>query len=382
MNASSANVTAPPLRAVESDALIESSFRRLLSAIEVERGGIRGTWQQLQQERDGTTAELERLRQDTEDWCFSEQHKIDAEWKRLDTLTSTLNELFPPLKEADVLEINCSGRTFTLPRSTLCCIEGSRFNELFSEQGVKAIPKDPDGRLFLDFNPVCFGLVVEYLQNRRLRLDAPLPVIPLAQQKNMELMAEAWKLRPFLRENKINPVHGTSLHVAGLRIRATHPGWQVISAQNPLPLAASSYFEVTVVANSDPKGGWCAFGVCTHIPSGQEVHSIRVPESAMYASNNGVIGNLVSLDDVESVAKGIKFTAGTTVGIRHDVGNHCLQWYVNRKLIGTSPIKEDMLDKARCLYPVFALCEPEQTIEVNFHPGDPAPSTALTDGKR
>jgi len=377
----SAFAMAAPLRAVESDALIESSFRRLLSSIEAERGAIRGTWQQLQQDRDGTTAELERLRQDTEEWCYSEQQKIDAEWKRLDTLTLTLNHLFPHTEEADLLKINCSGRTFTIPRGTLCSIEGCKFNELFSQEGVKAIPPGPEpGSIFLDFNPVCFGLVVEYLQNRRLRLDSPLPVIPAAQQKNMEMMAEAWRIRPFLRENRINPVHGTSLHLSGLRLRATHPGWQVISAQNPLPMAASSYFEVKVVANPDPKGGWCAFGVCTHIPSGQEVHSIRVPESAMYASNNGVIGNMVANEDAENVAKGIKFTEGSIVGIRHDVGSKSLQWYFNRKLLGTTAIKEEMLEKAQSLFPVFALCEPEQQIEVNFHPDEPS-SAALTDGR-
>lgn len=376
------DATAKPLRAVESDALIESSFRRLLSAIEAERGSIRGTWQQLQQERDGTTAELERLRNDTEEWCFSEQQKIDAEWKRLDTLTSTLNQLFPPLEEEDLLRINCSGKTFTVPRSTLCSIEGCRFNQLFSEEGIKDIPPGPEpGSIFLDFNPVCFGLVVEYLQNRRLRLDAPLPIIPAAQQKSMELLAEAWKIRPFLRENKINPVHGTSLIVIGLQITATHPGWQVISAQHPLPMAASSYFEVKVLANPDPKGGWCAFGVCTHIPAGQEVHSIRVPESAMYASNNGVIGNMISNEDAENVAKGIKFTEGSTVGIRHDVGSKCIQWYFNKKFLGTSAIKEDMLDKAQTLFPVFALCEPDQMIEVNFNPDEP-PSAALMDGRK
>lgn len=368
------NATALPLRPIESDALVESSFRRLLSAIEAERGAIRGTWQQLQQERDGTLQELERLRQDTEDWCFHEKQKIDAEWKRLDALTTTMNEMLTPQSEPP-LDINCAGTLFTIPRSTLCNIEGSTMNQLFSEDGIKQIPRDADGRLFLDFNPVCFGLLVEYLQNRRLRLDAPLPVVPVAQQKNMELLAEAWKLRPFLKENKINPVHGTSLHVAGLRIRATHPGWQVISSASPLPMAAPSYFEVKVLKNPDPMGG-CAFGVCSHIPAGKEVHSIRLPESVMYASNNGVIGDLVTIDDAENVGKKVQLAEGTVLGVRHEVGTHSLQWFVDKKLLGQTPIKEEMIEKTRNLYPIFALCDPEQTIEVEFRASVPA--SALT----
>ena len=53
---------------------------------------------------------------------------------------------------------------------------------------------DEDGRFFLDFNPECFSMVVEYLRNRRLRPDAPLPVVPQVQKRNMELLAEAWIL--------------------------------------------------------------------------------------------------------------------------------------------------------------------------------------------
>ena len=37
----------------------------------------------------------------------------------------------------------------------------------------------------------CFSVVVEYLRNRRLRADAPLPVVPVVQRRNMELLAEA-----------------------------------------------------------------------------------------------------------------------------------------------------------------------------------------------
>lgn len=53
---------------------------------------------------------------------------------------------------------------------------------------------DEEGHFFLDFNPQCFSMVVEYLRNRRLRPDAPLPVIPQVQKRNMELLAEAWIL--------------------------------------------------------------------------------------------------------------------------------------------------------------------------------------------
>ena len=59
---------------------------------------------------------------------------------------------------------------------------------------------DEEGRFFLDFNPQCFSMVVEYLRNRRLNLDAPLPVVPQVQKRNMELLAEAWMLGSICKE--------------------------------------------------------------------------------------------------------------------------------------------------------------------------------------
>jgi len=358
------------LRAIESDALIEPSFRRLLAAIDGERERIRGTWQQIQQEREGTTSELERLRQDTEDWCTSEKAKIGAEWKRLDRLSEQMNELWP--QETEIIDINCSGTVFTISRRSLCSIEGSVLSRVFSDEFISEVPRDEMGRFFLDFNPQCFGLVIEYLQNRRLRLDAPTPVVPVAQRHNMELLAEAWKLTPFLHENRINPVHTTSLLVRGNTIQSTHPGWQVISAQHALPASGPSYFEVTVVKNPDPRGG-LAIGLCGHIPQGTEIHSIRLMGSILYNSNNGLIGDCYQNSDVPDK---IQFVEGATIGIKHDVSTHSLLWYHNREYIGTVDIKEESLETMRTLYPVFALYVTGLTLQVDFSATSPAPAVS------
>merc|ERR1712061_613670 len=195
-----------------------------------------------------------------------------------------------------------------LARQTLCCIEGSILAHMFTDLHSE-IPRDEFGRYYFDFNPDCFSILVEYLQNRRLRVDAPLPVIPAAQQENMELLAQAWNLTPFLYENKINPVHGTSLLVTpGNIIQATHPGWQIIASQHPLPKAGHAYFEIKILANPDPRGG-LALGVCNHIPTGTEIHSIRLNGSVMYNSNNGIIGDCIDSSDVE---QGIQLLEGNT----------------------------------------------------------------------
>jgi len=381
--------TTSGLRAVESDALIESSFRRLLAALEQERDQIRDSWQKLSQERDGTTNELERIRQETEDWCYREKTKIEAEWERLNKLSEEMAKLWP--ENLEVVQINCAGQVYTLPKETLCGIPGSALCDMFSDEFIQEIPRDEEGRFYLDFNPKCFGIVVEYLRNRRLRVDAPLPVIPAAQQRNMEVLAEAWKLRPFIKQNRMNPLHGTSLQIvtksaedivaeAGFTqlpieasgevletIKSVHPGWQVIGAQNALPVSSPSYFEMSILANPDSRGGM-AIGICNHIPTGPETHSIRLECCVIYNSNNGVIGDAIGDHDVQP---GLEMNQGDTIGVRHDVASRTLQWFHNRKYIGTSTFKEEYLERLGMIYPVFGLYVPGQTITVDFRAAAP-----------
>lgn len=364
------------LRAVESDAQMESSFRRLLAAVEGEREEIRGSWSQLQDDRESTAAELEDLRQQTEDWCASEKAKIDAEWKRLDRLSEKMADLWP--KKFEIMKINCMGTVYEVPRSTLCSIEGSFLAELFSEENSHQIRPDANGCYYLDINPHCFALVIDYLLNRRLRIDAPLPVVPKSQQLNMELLAEAWNLKPFLKVNRLNTMHGTSLHVNGNTIRATHPGWQVISAQFPMPLANPYYFEVTILKNpAAGSSGGLAVGVMGHSPQGPEVHTIRLPSSVMYNSNNGVLSDVVDQADIDNVRKGVVLKEGSTMGVRHDPASHSLQFFFNGLSIGTAAIKEDCMDRMRDLFPVVALYVPDQVVQVEFRA---APKAALQDG--
>jgi len=371
--------TSTGLRAVESDALIESSFRRLLASIEAERDQIRAAWQRLSQVRDGTTEELERIRQETEDWCYSEKQKIEAEWQRLDKLSVDMASVWPSTLE--VLQINCSGEIFTIPKESLTGIPGSRLAEMFSDEIMPEIPRDEQGRFYLDFNPVCFGIVIEYLRNRRLRADAPVPIIPAVQQRNMEVLAEAWKLWPFIKENRINPLHGTSLSVttrhdstdrgAGAPakeiVRATHTGWQVVSAQTSLPVSSPSYFEVQILKNPDSRGGM-AIGICNHIPKGMEIHSIHLHCCQLYNSNNGLIGDCISEHDVRP---GLQLKEGETLGIRNDVATRTLQWFHNRRYIGSSAFKPEMLEDMRQIYPVCALYVPEQALSVDFRAESP-----------
>lgn len=356
----------------ENEALIESSFRRLLASIESEREKLRNTWQQIQGESSTTVTELARIRQDTEEWCHSERYKVESEWKRLDKLRERMSVLWPS-DRSEFLEINCSGEIFSIPKAALCSIEGSYLNHMFSDAFAQSVPRDGSGRFFLDFNPVCFALIVEFLQARWTKPDAQPPPVPPEQRQNMDLLAEALRLKPFLRLNEINQKHGTSLRVAGNVIVATHPGWQVISSRDPLLMSGSSYFETQVMANPDKMKGGLAIGVCGHMPEGKEIHTIRLNHTIFYSSNNGLIGDDVAVHNVE---KGIQFIEGSVLGIRHDITSRSLFWYHNRLLIGGCSLKKESIENFRVLYPVFALFCPNQKIQVDFSANNPSARSA------
>jgi hypothetical protein len=245
---------------------------------------------------------------------------------------------------------------------------------MFSRQSISEMGRDPQGRIVIDFNPECFTILVEYLHNRRLRPDAPVPVIPSRLKGSMDKFAERLRLKPFLTENKISPVHSTSLWVDSERnsIQATHPGWQVISTTHPLP-DIGGYIEISIENNPNCKGGM-AIGVCGHIPQGSEVHSISVPDCMLYNSCNGILGDCIDGHDVK---KELPLEAGSTIGIKNDLQSHRVLWYYKSKdslkveKIGSTILREDALDRMRQLYPVFAMYVPDQRVKVHFNAVDP-----------
>lgn len=346
---------------MDSTAEIRPSFQRLVTALESERDQINAQLEEIDQTRIMSTNELMNLRRQTEEWCSNEKAKIDKEWARLDNLSDRMRQFFPDTLE--IVNINCSGTAFTLPRSTLCSLQDSKLAVMFSDPFINNIPKDPEGKFYVDFNPECFSIVVDYLRNRRLRPDAPVPTVPAVHQQSMDLLAEALNLQPFMNENQVSPIHKTSLYVNGNVIQAMHPGWQVISAAIPLPLAKSSYFEVKILANPNTSGG-LAIGVCGHVPSGDEVHSIHLSDSVLYNSHNGLVGDCCEIND--DVRKGVQLKQGDVFGIRCEISKHGLIWYHNHQPIGASIIKEDFVDKMQTVYPVFAMYAPDTRIQVDF----------------
>lgn len=346
----------------ENEPLIESSFRRLLASIESEREKIRQTWHEIDQRSEEMHSGLEEMRREIDEWCQKEQGAITERWAEIDKLRERMS-VINPVDAGDILNINCSGTYFQVPKNLLCSIEGSLLNHMFSDAFIHNVPQDKEGCYFLDFNPVCFSIILEYLQRPA---EAPPPPIPPEQQMNMDLLVEALRLKNFYRMNHIIPNHGTSLRLTPGKnvLEATHEGWQIVAAQYPLSMAGQSFFEVTVLTNPNPKGG-LAVGVCGHIPTGSEVNTIRLTHSVLFNSGVGLVGDSISLENVE---KNKPLKEGVTIGVKHDVHSHTLNWYYNKIFIGSSSLVLENLEHMRQLYPVFGLLYPGTRISVDFDP--------------
>lgn len=361
----------------ENEALIESSFRRLIVSVEAERGRIRSTWQQIAEETRVTEGELDRLKQDTQEWCNAEKLKIESEWKRLDRLKERMSVLFPADKN-EVLDINCSGTLLTLPKAALCSIEGSYLNHMFSDAFIQSVPRDKQNRYFLDYHPQCFSVVCDFLTARMEKPELPAPLVSPELQQSMDLLVDALQIKPFLRVNSVSTSVQTSLRISGNIITASHHGWQVVAAQYSLPMSCNAYFEVKILANPDQNRSGLAIGVCGHSPQGTEVHSIRLSDSVLYNSNVGVIGTALALENVQ---RGLKLEEGCVLGIKHEVGARTLNFFFSRTTngplmnIGSCSLKTECLERMRTLFPIFALHVPGQKIQVDFTSGSPTKST-------
>ncbi|CAJ1328596.1 unnamed protein product [Effrenium voratum] len=358
-----------PLRVTENEALIESSFRRLIASVEAEREKMRSTWTQIEEEQQVTGDDLSRLKLDTEEWCRIERSKIENEWKRLDRLRERMNVLNTASRE--VLDINCSGQLFQVPKRALCFVEGSYLNHMFSDAYIQSVPRDPQGRYFLDFNPECFGLIVDWLLKLEENPSTKVPTVPEHQQLNMDLLAEALNLRQFAFGNCLRTNHSTSLQVRGNVVEATHMGWQIISAEHPLKMSGNSFFEIRILRNPDPNTDRLAIGLCGHIPTGAEVHSIRIKDAFMYNSNIGLIGDVI---DANNCQEKIKFVEGMTIGVRHDAQTRMTHFYMNRASVGSCALSQDALERMPVLYPIFAMHAAGQKIEVDFSLSGPLAS--------
>ena len=112
----------------------------------------------------------------------------------------------------DVIELNIGGMLVMSKRSTLCLCEGSLLASMFSGRWEESLTRDEAGRVFLDYEPKLFLVVLNHLRHishSRARFDPS--VIPPPTK-------EFWDLVEYLGLTKAFPVCQHEEVVAGASV--------------------------------------------------------------------------------------------------------------------------------------------------------------------
>eukprot|EP01045_Picozoa_sp_COSAG04_P024971 COSAG04_NODE_3202_length_3053_cov_2.417400_2_plen_876_part_00 len=106
---------------------------------------------------------------------------LRGRWAQVSEASRKLDEEKQALKQANAggelepkLELNVGGTTFRkVRRKTLTSVEESHLAELFSGRWEKHILTDSSGVMFLDCNPECFSVIIDFLKKRQKNPGAP-----------------------------------------------------------------------------------------------------------------------------------------------------------------------------------------------------------------
>ena len=137
-----------------------------------------------------------------------EVQRIEAKRKEVEFQEKVLNDerermMQTVVKDDDVISLNIGGKNMAASRSTLCQVEGSLLASMFSGRWEDGLKKDKQGNVFLDFNPTCFKLILNYLRAKKIetpRSQAKKPKPPEEETSNYWNLVEYLGLRDELTE--------------------------------------------------------------------------------------------------------------------------------------------------------------------------------------
>ena len=139
-----------------------------------------------------------------------EVQRIEAKRQEVESQEKALNEerqrmLQILVKDDDVISLNIGGKNKAASRSTLCQVEGSLLASMFSGRWEDKLKKDKQGNVFLDFNPDCFKLILNYLRAKKIetpRSQAKKPKPPEEERSNYWNLVEYLGLREELQSGR------------------------------------------------------------------------------------------------------------------------------------------------------------------------------------
>ena len=132
--------------------------------------------------------------------------RMETEWK---TLMRETKEEFDKIKQQkqqieqemkvlgkvakdgdEILSLNISGEKMMVRRSVLTLVQGSNLQIMINNN--EKLLKDKEGNIFLDFNPICFKKIVDFLKLKSIEIEnkpPPIPVIDPIIKEEFEYLA-------------------------------------------------------------------------------------------------------------------------------------------------------------------------------------------------
>eukprot|EP00927_Polykrikos_kofoidii_P028899 TRINITY_DN25096_c0_g1_i1.p1 TRINITY_DN25096_c0_g1~~TRINITY_DN25096_c0_g1_i1.p1 ORF type:complete len:466 (+),score=56.56 TRINITY_DN25096_c0_g1_i1:122-1519(+) len=211
--------------------------------------------EKVSEERGRLDAELVSERSRLEEQLRQRKLCLEREQATLARERARVRVVTPEVDD-EVLTVNVGGQLFSTRRSTLCVYEGSYLANLFSGRWEGSIERDSNGHYFLDFDPVSFRLVLNFLRNRRLEGPAaatPPPCVPHDRKEHFHNLVEYLGLLEPLQEAQTsssvgNVGSGLDGSVTGVDMETS------ANASSSLFRSAGSFLGglVSGVANRDP----------------------------------------------------------------------------------------------------------------------------------
>lgn len=146
-----------------TDDKLEALYSKFCKKMETE-------WKTFMQE---TKDEITKIKQ--------EKQQIEQEMKVLSKVAKDGDE---------ILSLNISGEKIMVRRSVLTLVQGSNLQVMILNN--EKLLKDKEGNIFLDFNPICFKKIVDFLKLKSIEIEnkpPPMPVIDPSIREEFEYLA-------------------------------------------------------------------------------------------------------------------------------------------------------------------------------------------------
>ncbi len=120
----------------------------------------------------------------------------------------------------DVVQLNVGGEIMITTRETLTSIPKSILYLMFNGQWESKLPRDRNGNIFLDFNPILFHHLLDQLQTQDLK----------SKSINIHLPSQSSLVEPFKKMSKKLGLHQLLLS-ENKNVSTINVGGQMITTQ-------------------------------------------------------------------------------------------------------------------------------------------------------